>query len=510
MLGIDVSSHDNFDLRTGKYKADTEECYQHSDFVIIKASEGTSYTNPAYKAQADRVIRSGKCLGFYHYARGYNAADEADYFWQKVKDYAGKALFALDFEQYINKAWSNRSWVFEFVDAFHALSGVYPLIYVQASAIDRVKNCADVCPLWVAGYPSNRATWDVPTYPYGSWYNVWGSSYTIWQFTSSNDRTDRNTTSLTPTQWQEMAKGGSKPTTKPSASSTSGTAADVLRVACNEVGYSRWADPQAGTKYGRWYAKSHGASYAVNGVPYCAMFVSWVLAQAGVKCTGFPSAYCPSILKATHKAELLVDKRSAKAGDIVLFDWDGGEVDHVGIVMSNEGSYLKTIEGNTSDTSGGSQTNGGRVARKNRAFDYIKAVIRPHYKGASSSTTQSAEKAPIHAQLISVDGFAGSNTLRLAQRIAGTPTDGIVSGQYTGNMRYVPCATKAAWLFSAHPTGSLFVKTLQRKLDIKADGIWGKQTSIALQKKLGVTVDGYFGKNSCKAWQRKLNEGVLF
>lgn len=514
MKGIDVSSHDYFDLRTGKYKADTEACYQHSDFVIIKASEGTSYTNPAYKAQADRVIRSGKCLGFYHYASGYNAIDEARYFWEKVKAYAGKALFALDFESYGNKAWNDRSWARKFSDEFKRLSGIYPLIYVQASAIDRVKNCADVCPLWVAGYPNNRATWDVPTYPYGSWYSVWNSSYTIWQFTSSNDKTDRNTTSLTAAQWREMAKSGRKPTTGGNASSTSGTAADVLRVAGGEVGYSRWSDPQAGTKYGRWYAQSHSSYYGTNGVPYCAMFVSWVFARAGVKCAGLPEAYCPSILNTARRAGLVVDKHSARAGDIVLFDWDGGEVDHVGIVTSNEGSYLKTIEGNTSDGSSGSQTNGGRVARKNRPFEYVKAVVRPQYKsGTSSSThkpTASTNKAPAHMRSISVDGFAGPNTIRLAQRLLKTPIDGVVSGQYTGNMRYVTCATRAAWVFSSRPTGSTMVKALQRKLGIEADGFWGRNTSIALQRKLHVEVDGIFGSNSCKAWQRKMNEGKIF
>ena len=32
------------------------------------------------------------------------------------------------------------------------------------------------------------------------------------------------------------------------------TASEVLRIAAGEIGYSRWTDPQPGTKYGRWYA----------------------------------------------------------------------------------------------------------------------------------------------------------------------------------------------------------------------------------------------------------------
>ena len=57
------------------------------------------------------------------------------------------------------------------------------------------------------------------------------------------------------------------------------SAADVIRIAAAEVGYSRWSDPEQGTKYGRWYAEKTGSGYyGTNGVPYCAMFVSWVMA----------------------------------------------------------------------------------------------------------------------------------------------------------------------------------------------------------------------------------------
>ena len=74
------------------------------------------------------------------------------------------------------------------------------------------------------------------------------------------------------------------------------SAADVIRIAAAEVGYSRWSDPEQGTKYGRWYAEKTGSGYyGTNGVPYCAMFVSWVMAQAGARCEGIPGAYCPWI-----------------------------------------------------------------------------------------------------------------------------------------------------------------------------------------------------------------------
>lgn len=163
----------------------------------------------------------------------------------------------------------------------------------------------------------------------------------------------------------------------------------VLAVASKEVGYSRWTDPLAGTKYGRWYAKKVNVPYfGTSGVPYCAMFVTWVLAQAGLKVAGFPSAYCPDILNACKKAGLvLADKRKAQAGDIVLFDWDGGVVDHIGIVERNYGNYVQTIEGNTSSGNSGSQGNSGLVARRTRSWNVIKAVIRPQYKQTQPQPT---------------------------------------------------------------------------------------------------------------------------
>ena len=101
------------------------------------------------------------------------------------------------------------------------------------------------------------------------------------------------------------------------------TANDVLRIAASQVGYSRWTDPLPGTVFGRWYADLvDNPWFGTNGVPYCAMFVSWVLAQAGQSCAGFPTAGCGSALTGATKAGIvLADKRDARPGDIVIFDW---------------------------------------------------------------------------------------------------------------------------------------------------------------------------------------------
>lgn len=150
------------------------------------------------------------------------------------------------------------------------------------------------------------------------------------------------------------------------------TSEDVLRVARGEIGYSRWDDPEQGTKYGRWYAEMTGEPYyGENGVPYCAMFVSWVFDQAGASAAGLPGAYCPWMLSAAADQGSLVYNENSQPGDIIYFDWDGdGVSDHVGIVESNEGSYVQTIEGNT---------DGGRVLRRTRDWGTVIGVARPDY-----------------------------------------------------------------------------------------------------------------------------------
>lgn len=184
----------------------------------------------------------------------------------------------------------------------------------------------------------------------------------------------------------------------------SNTAASVLAVARGEIGYSRYNDPEAGTKYGRWYAALTGSSYyGTTGVPYCAMWVSWVFAQAGATCAGIPEAYCPYIRnKARSAGATLSDKTQAQPGDVILFDWgtDGVE-DHVGIVEVNCGSYVQTIEGNVS----------GAVARRTRAWSDVTYVIRPSYDNKEEDmTTDQSNK--LNAIYDFVTGYAGQQLTR--------------------------------------------------------------------------------------------------
>ena len=282
-----------------------------------------------------------------------------------------------------------------------------------------------------------------------------------------------------------------------------GTADDVLRIAEGEVGYSRWDDPEPGTKYGRWYAQQTGESYyAESGVPYCAMFVSWCFAQAKVECPGLPGAYCPSMLQAAWDDGSTVSLANARPGDVVYFDWGSdGESDHVGIVVANRGTYYETIEGNTSADSAGSQSNGGLVARKTRSLGTVCGVVRPYYSQSGGGGADGGKLA--------VDGILGPQSIAEWQRQVGTTVDGVVSGQIRD------CASSYPALASVEfgGGGSDLMRRVQEVLGVPGPtGVIASGTVAMLQGWLylhgySCAYDraGVLGEVTAKALQQSLN-----
>lgn len=200
--GIDVSSHDNFNGSV--FKSNTEQCYGEADFVIVKASQGVTYVHKQCDTIIQRCKNEGKLWGFYHYAGGNDAVLEADFFIDKCRGYFGHGIPCLDWESYQNKAWGDTGWCRRFVDRVHERTGVWCLIYVQASARSQAANCANDCGLWLAGYPDNRNSWDAPNFNYKT--DPWKTP-TIWQYSSSNGATDRNIAYVDGKAWTKIAKG---------------------------------------------------------------------------------------------------------------------------------------------------------------------------------------------------------------------------------------------------------------------------------------------------------------
>lgn len=272
----------------------------------------------------------------------------------------------------------------------------------------------------------------------------------------------------------------------------SNDASSVLEVARGEIGYCRWDDSQTGTKYGRWYADKTGEDwYGANGVAFCAMFVSWVFDGAGASCAGLPGAYTPAMVDRSGD-HILGSKHDAQPGDVVYFDWDGGVVDHVGIVERNFGSYIQTIEGNTT-------INGrsGSVGRRTRGWGVVAYVVRPNYNSDVSSDDAG------NADSTTEQWYAGRVVFTKWQQACGTPVDGILTGQDPSNLKYTPNFDRSAMTFEVDGDSEL-TKHVQDKVGAEVDGFFGKETAGKVQQYLvdnGYSVgpsgvDNYFGSDS--------------
>lgn len=281
------------------------------------------------------------------------------------------------------------------------------------------------------------------------------------------------------------------------------TAINALRVAAGELGYSRWNDPLAGSKYGRDYATRHGAAFGVSGVPYCAMFVTWVLRAAGVEYPGGDFAYCPYGINNAVHAGRSVPIRSAQPGDVIFFDWDDDNIaDHVGFVEINKGGWVQTIEGNTSPGAHGSQSNGGGVYRRARTWDSVIAVTRPYYGDSAVVEARSTGYQTIP------DGWWGKNTTRDFQRYFGTPVDGIVSSQYAPNRGFLETCTSGWEWEGEEAQGSQLIARIQGHIGTTADGFFGMNDVNALEALYGYHPDGFLGgpSKTITAMQRQLNQ----
>lgn len=209
MNGIDVSG----------WQSPTVTCTADYDFAVVKATQGTGFTNGYMTSQTRCVKQRGKSLGFYHYAGGGNATREADHFVNTVRPYVGEAVLVLDWESYQNAAWGNSNWIRVFVNQVHDRTGVWPLVYVSAAFIPQIP--ADVranCGLWVAQYANNNPTgWQYRPWNYGKYGEAMRQYTSNGRINGYNGPLDLNYFRGTREQWDKYANPGkiSKPTPTP-------------------------------------------------------------------------------------------------------------------------------------------------------------------------------------------------------------------------------------------------------------------------------------------------------
>lgn len=317
------------------------------------------------------------------------------------------------------------------------------------------------------------------------------------------------------------------------------TAKQLLAIAQAEVGYlekktnSQLDSKTANAGYNNWtkYARDlHNANYYngnKNGYAWCDVFVDWCHwiaagkdakeAQRMICQTGLYGAGC------TYSAQYYKNQnrlfKDPKPGDQIFF-WDSGKtcIAHTGIVKKVDSTYVYTIEGNTSSTSG-VVANGGAVEEKKYKLNYsrIYRYGRPYYdEEATPDVNIEAPKDPAtkenEAKKLVVDGKWGKATTTRLQQIFGTPVDGEVSNQWRAYKASNPGLMDGwEWKIKPNRKGSALIMAMQKWAGIpigERDGEIGPKTIKAFQKKLGTVQDGKVSKPSqmVKALQKWANE----
>jgi GH25 family lysozyme M1 (1,4-beta-N-acetylmuramidase) len=158
MRGVDVSN----------WQCDIDTYALDADFVVAGATWGTggfnntclaNGVNQAANYQLGRAVASGKSVGVYHYAMGRDANAEANFFVDNVRGYVGNAVLVLDWESQDNPQFGNGAWIETWVRRVHDRTRVWPIVYVQASALGQLTSYVrEHCGVWVAQYASMNVT----------------------------------------------------------------------------------------------------------------------------------------------------------------------------------------------------------------------------------------------------------------------------------------------------------------------------------------------------------------
>lgn len=147
--------------------------------IIVKATEGLGLVDMSCDRFVQQCLKNDIPFGFYHFGRNNDASAEAEFFRNNTRGYEGRGVPVLDWE-----ADQSVSWVNEFVDRYHALTGVWPWVYGNAWRFNQ-GTVNENCGRWIAGYPSNGIT-DID-YGLSRYcpYMVNNGLVCAWQFSSS-------------------------------------------------------------------------------------------------------------------------------------------------------------------------------------------------------------------------------------------------------------------------------------------------------------------------------------
>lgn len=150
----------------------------------------------------------------------------------------------------------------------------------------------------------------------------------------------------------------------------------IIATARGEIGYKE--KPGNNNKYGEWFG--------MNGVSWCAEFVSWVFAQNKAS-NLIPNTYnkngycgCAITVNFLRSKKLFIPAAQAMPGYLAFFDFNNdGVSDHTGIVVKVDldKKLITCIEGNTG--SGKNQSDGDGVYERVRPFSEVLGIGKVIY-----------------------------------------------------------------------------------------------------------------------------------
>lgn len=295
---------------------------------------------------------------------------------------------------------------------------------------------------------------------------------------------------------------------------------DIITTAAAENGYKESPSNSNKTKYGEWYN--------LNGVKWCAIFISWVFDKSGHPLgridTDKGFHYCPSGFNHWKKKGEFTN--NPQEGDIALYDWDGdGICDHTGIFVrwiNDSKTSFESWEGNTAV---GDDSNGGQVMLRQRKTSTVKAFVSPGILGSkkvelnnevkygdSNANVTIVQKMLYDLKYtIQVDGYFGAKTLSIVKQFQNDyklPTTGIVTPEIFGAMedelnrlRISEKKITTGSYIKKGDCGAVVVAIQQalnkkNKSAITIDGVFGKETKdavILFQKNNKLLADGIVG-----------------
>jgi GH25 family lysozyme M1 (1,4-beta-N-acetylmuramidase) len=171
--GIDISHYQSGALDFAKAKKAGVR------FVYHKATQGTTYRDPAYASRRREVKKAGVAWGAYHFAMTTSTpGEQATHFLRVSHPLPGDMRPMLDLEDDpMNRSFFSHmsmrertKWVAEFVAIVKKETGQPPFIYTPFDLTDHFD-----CPLWAARYSSKNEAPNIPL--------PW-KTHTVWQFSN--------------------------------------------------------------------------------------------------------------------------------------------------------------------------------------------------------------------------------------------------------------------------------------------------------------------------------------